>query len=225
MSELNSQFRGTAFGGFHRQDVLDYLAALDGEHRSQLSICHTELAAANTAREEAERDLEQERREAAQAKEDLQRVREDREELRDKLQKAEEKCRDTQEELDLVRQELDQAKRQVAQLTPDAQAYSRLKDRAATIELSAHERAQMQLDQAKADRLALQEETTRWVEEVRTRYDIFRGDVEGILAHSTRELERIQEAFSQISQELGNHEAALEDLMSACRETPELETV
>ena len=36
MSAMTGQFRGAVFGGFHRQDVLDYLEKLKEEHRQAL---------------------------------------------------------------------------------------------------------------------------------------------------------------------------------------------
>ena len=51
------QFRGAVFGGFNRQDVLDYLEKLSGEHRQALEAREAELEAAHAA-ELAERDEE-----------------------------------------------------------------------------------------------------------------------------------------------------------------------
>ncbi len=223
MSEINSQFRGAAFGGFHRQDVLDYLAALDSEHRSQMVACQSELDAVRTAREEAQSLLEQEKQEAVQREAELERLREERDTLNTRLQELEARRQDTQEQLNTAQEELCRLREQVAELEPAAIAYERLKERAASIELDAHERAQVALDQAKEDREALREETIRWVARVKARYETFRGDVEGILFQSTRELERIREAFHQISQELGSHEESLEALMSACQDVVETE--
>ena len=223
MSENKSQFRGAAFGGFHRQDVLDYLAMIDTEHRSQMEACQSELAAESAAREEAQRELEQEKQEAAQRKDELERVREDRDSLQIRLQELEARRQDTQDALETAQEELCRLREQVAELEPAAIAYERLKERAASIELDAHERAQVALDKAQEDREALREETIRWVARVKARYETFRGDVEGILFQSTRELERIREAFHQISQELGSHEESLEALMSACQDAVEVE--
>lgn len=223
MSENKSQFRGAAFGGFHRQDVLDYLAAIDAEHRSRMDACQSELDAERAAREKAQHELEQEKEESARRKDELERLQEERDALKTRLQELEARRQDTQAELDTAQEDLCRLREQVAELEPAAIAYERLKERAASIELDAHERAQVALDKAKEDREALREETIRWVARVKARYESFRGDVEGILFQSNRELERIREAFHQISQELGSHEESLEALMCACQEAVEVE--
>lgn len=42
MEAKKGRFRGTLFGGFHRQDVLDYLEVLNREHRQALEDLRTE---------------------------------------------------------------------------------------------------------------------------------------------------------------------------------------
>ena len=44
MSEKTGQFRGAAFGGFHRQDVLDYLEKLSIERKEEREVWEAEKA-------------------------------------------------------------------------------------------------------------------------------------------------------------------------------------
>ena len=64
MEEL--QFRSATFGGFHRQDVLDYVEHLAGDHKSKLEALEQALA-------KAEGDMVEMRAQAAQALEDKER--------------------------------------------------------------------------------------------------------------------------------------------------------
>ena len=54
MNENTGQFRSAAFGGFHRQDVLDYLERITRENQTQKQALEQALAEEQAARAQAE---------------------------------------------------------------------------------------------------------------------------------------------------------------------------
>ena len=51
MNENTGQFRSAAFGGFHRQDVLDYLERITRENQTQKQALEQALAEEQAARD------------------------------------------------------------------------------------------------------------------------------------------------------------------------------
>lgn len=52
MSNTGNRFRTVAFGGFHKQDVLDYITSASKEHQDQAAGLKQEAESARQAREE-----------------------------------------------------------------------------------------------------------------------------------------------------------------------------
>ena len=58
MNENTGQFRSAAFGGFHRQDVLDYLERITRENQTQKQALEQALAEEQAARAQAEAEAQ-----------------------------------------------------------------------------------------------------------------------------------------------------------------------
>lgn len=152
---MDHQFRNAVFGGFNRQDVLDYLETLARENaqkRQELEQSigraegeRDELCAQKQALEEQKRALEGEKEELLRS---VQRSQSELAALRTQLGEREQTARQTQQALEESRREAEALREQVARLEPDAAAYAAVKDRSAGVELEAHRRAQGVLDQA-----------------------------------------------------------------------------
>ncbi|MFR2156627.1 MAG: hypothetical protein ACLS43_05645 [Evtepia gabavorous] len=67
MNENTGQFRSAAFGGFHRQDVLDYLERITRENQTQKQALEQALAEEQAARAQAEARAQQAENKAAEA--------------------------------------------------------------------------------------------------------------------------------------------------------------
>ena len=67
MNENTGQFRSAAFGGFHRQDVLDYWERITRENQTQKQALEQALAEEQAARAQAEARAQQAENKAAEA--------------------------------------------------------------------------------------------------------------------------------------------------------------
>ena len=134
MSEKAGQFRGATFGGFHRQDVLDYLEKLAAERKEEQEAWEAEKAAQAAL-------LEQERSARARAENRLalleNRASEttgSRKELEDAMAELRQKLEEKEAKLSQAQAEAEELRRQIGKLAPEAQSWQRIKDTAGDIE-------------------------------------------------------------------------------------------
>ena len=191
---MEMTFRNAAFGGFNRQDVMDYITA--------------------TAKESGQRiaDLEQER-------DALQSAAAERDALQAEAEGLRERNRALEESLEEVSRERDQYKAQaeadaaqeprVRELESQAEEYQALKQHIAQIELDAHKRADQITAQAErtaeetisaakgeADRIRSQLETE--LRELSGRYEEAMRALEVASGHVTGELRKMDVAVGQL---------------------------
>lgn len=213
MGEGISQFRGSTFGGFNRQDVLSYLTATESEHEAKLSQLRSELDTCKREAEEAKGRvlaLENQLREAEKLGKSL----------KESLLKTETERDKKAETLKQRDEELTKLRRELAELTPKALAYEKIKERAATIELEAHERAQITLDEAKQEARLIQKDYAIWIREAQVKYELLRTGLNEAFMRSTVELEQICKMFDRISSDFEGYEVLLRDLLSRADEMP-----
>ena len=211
---MDHQFRNAVFGGFNRQDVLDYLETLARENaqkRQELEQSigraegeRDELRAQKQALEEQKRALEGEKEELLRS---VQRSQSELAALRTQLGEREQTARQTQQALEESRREAEALREQVARLEPDAAAYAAVKDRSAGVELEAHRRAQGVLDQAK--------QMEQWMTRVGREYDALRTEVEATISHAADQLDKAGKCLEQVSALLSDQDVALEELSRA----------
>lgn len=185
---MDNRFRGSAFGGFNRKDVINYLTDAAAEHNRALEQLNSQLAEMT-----AQRDQAQQR--ADQAEQTLAAMTGERDDCRRQAQETAEKA----DRLPGLEAEVEQLRRRVAELEPDAAAYIAIKDRAAGIELEAHHRAQGIVDQANAQADQVRQQTRQWVLQVRREYDELRGLVETTVSHAAGDLDRVRQSLGNIS--------------------------
>ena len=216
MSE--QQFRSVAFGGFHKQDVLNYVETSSRQHREKVAALTKELEEARKAASEVEKKAadtaarEEElsaRAEAlaAQLKEKsdaLDAIRAELEEKTARLTRAEE--------------ELSAAQSRLSRSEADAEAYAGVKDRVAGIELDAHYRAQAVQAEAEKKAKETREQVNQWLTRVEAGYDRLRTDVDATISHASGELDRVARSLEHITAEFAEHDSALEKLLQICRE-------
>lgn len=203
---MDNRFRSAAFGGFNRQDVMDYLERAAKEHEQQMEELRAQL-------EQAQQEMAQLRSQLTQAQEQAQQARAELERNTTDRQNAQEQSSllaQTQEELVRLRG-------QVARLEPDAVAYSAIKERTAGIELEAHRRAQAIVDEAQAQVEQLRREQSQWLERVERDYYDLRAQVGTTVTQAASELERVRQGLDNISLCMNNQHSALDRLMQTAK--------
>ncbi len=185
---MDNRFRGSVFGGFNRKDVINYLTAAAAEHNRQLEQMNGQLAEMSAQRDEAQQRAKQ----AEQTLADMTGQRDD-------CRRQAEQTAAAAGRLPELEAEVEQLRRRIAELEPDAAAYAAIKDRAAGIELEAHQRAQGILNQAGVQADQVRQQTRQWVLQVRHEYDELRGLVETTVSHTAGDLDRVRQSLGNIS--------------------------
>ena len=206
---MDNRFRSAAFGGFNRQDVMDYLERLVKEHNQALEQTNTQLTEARNEADQLREQAAQLREEARQAKEALER--------------ATAEQQNAQEQFDLLaalRSENERLRRQADQCQADADAYAAIKERTAGIELEAHRRAQAIVDEAQAQAEQVRRELGQWLERVERDYYDLRAQVGTTVTQASSELERVRQGLDNISLCMQNQHSALERLMQTAKNSP-----
>lgn len=217
MSATEHPFRGAAFGGFNRKDVIHYIETANRTHREKIAQLQGNLEAEGATRLSLESKLAAAESQAAaaearakKAEEDLARVSA---ELRGLTASAEGKTI----RLEALERENSDLREQVRRMTPAASAYESLKDRAATIELEAHNRAANIVAEAEGSAESIRAAVLAWVEKVKASYLRLRGDASATLTHTGGELERARRALESADGALSAQDEELERLFSACQ--------
>ncbi len=219
MSAAESSFRTAVFGGFNRQDVLNYIEQSAKSANERIDALQKEADAARKAREETEAALAQAKaREAALAQENdrLGKALAERTSALSTLQAelAREQAAHT-----AVREELGALKEQTAALSKGASAYADLKDRTATIELEAHQRARSIENEAIEKAKKVRTAAEQILYKVQAGYGRLRTDVDATIAHASGELGRVDKALESVKAEFAEHDAQLEKLLRSYRES------
>ncbi len=208
MSSTELQFRGAAFGGFNRQDVLDFVEAAGSEHARQTEQIRDEL-------ESAREKLKEQTAQLSEAEDRERQYMDENGRLKAELEAARAGFDERSDALAQARRQIAELEEQVEALRPDAGAYALLKDRAASIELEAHQRAQMIVDAADDRAREIRERAAAWLCGVRADYDRLRTDVDATVSHTSGELERVQKSMYGVLSEFAAHDDGLADLISA----------
>ncbi|MBR2490093.1 MAG: hypothetical protein IKB65_01235 [Ruminiclostridium sp.] len=203
MSEKTGQFRGAAFGGFHRQDVLDYLEKLSIERKEEREVWEAEKAGLLSALEEA-------RSARAMAENRLLLLEERAGETTETLKALAE----MEAQLTQAKAEAEELRRQVVRLTPEAQSWQRIKDTAGDIEVAAHERAQITIQDAQARAAEIRAEVIRWVLEVQAKCDTLQEDIRTSIRGAVNQLDNIHTALAETERQTQTFQSALTDLVS-----------
>ena len=215
MSEQTGQFRSAAFGGFHRQDVLDYVEGLTKEKQN----LDARLAEEKEGRSKAESLLAQAEEEAASLREAQETMAGELEYLRKELEARSEALSRAEEEVKILRG-------QVEALRPGAESWEHIKERAGNIEISAHERAQITIQDAHT-----QAEGVRFVKESQAGCDRLQEDLQNSIRAAEDQLESARSAFRRAEQDMDGYQDALarllegaaaqEEALLTTEETPE----
>ena len=202
---MDHQFRSVAFGGFHKQDVLNFVENTAKDHAQQLQELQQKLEEQGRQLESALNERDSLRAQTEQTGEELEQLRARTEELTGRLERAESDRAD-------LSARLDEMTEKATGLEPDALAYRELKERTAGVELEAHRRAQAVEDRA-ADRAEqVRAGAAAWLKELGQEYDRLRTQTETTAAYARVQLQQAENALDQLGALLGGQAAALEPL-------------
>lgn len=220
MNEAKGQFRSAAFGGFNRQDVLKYLESSGQDYEAKLASLRSELEKAKNEGAETAEKLEELVAENARNQEHAEKLARELDALRAEADVMQAELTEKKQALAAAEEDLCELRAQMAELEPAARAYALIKDRAATIELEAHERAQRALDEAGERAGQIQEKSAEQVRQVQDTFDRFRIDLEATLAHAAQEIGQVLQSFEIVTEELGGHDDAIRELIRQSEEKP-----
>ena len=136
--EQNMQFRSAGFGGFNRQDVLNYIEETTKEYNQKLDELRTQYEAAQAEREELRQALSESKNQEENLQNKVEELLQEKNALLTRVKKLE----PLQAQVTLLHS-------RVEALTPDAEAYAGLRSQISDIELEARQRASEILAQAK----------------------------------------------------------------------------
>lgn len=177
MEQVIHRFRGAVFGGFNRRDVLEYIESTDRENSRKIQALTEELEQTRQEKTALATELDGLRSHSGDLADQEAKVRASLEESSRSLTTVRGELQTTRTQLAVAKKELADLQEKVAQLEPMARRYEALKDRVATVELDAHQKAQATVDKAQAEVDELRADTARWMGEIRTSYDRLRAQV------------------------------------------------
>ena len=212
---MDHPFRSAAFGGFNRQDVLDYFEKMAAENSKSQQELQSRL-------EEREGKLlqlsaqEQEREgQLSQCREELESLRRQLSEMKQALEESRAREESWRRRVEDLNRERDALKSQVTALEPDASAYRTIKNRTAGVELEAHCRAQSVLDEANAQARELRRNMEQWIGQVEREYSALRSQVEATVSHAADQLDKAEKSLGKLSVLLSDQEVSLESVIQA----------
>ncbi len=214
MNENAGQFRSAALGGFHRQDVLDYFERVARENQEEKEALLAERDAAATA-------LEEEKAARAQAEGRLllleQRAENavaDRKALEEEVAALKERLAEKETALTQAKAEGEALRKAIRELEPSAQSWQHIKDTAGDIEVAAHERAQITIQEAQVKAAEIQAEAARWVLDIQSRCDKLQRDLRSSILAAEKELDSVRASFSLTETDMEGFQSALSDLLA-----------
>lgn len=185
------QFR-TAVRGFNRQDVQDYIEQTSAVHKQELAEAQKKLDRSEervAELEEAVSTMDAMAEELSQNRTALDSSNQMVSRLRGELSQAGAK-------LNAAEKEIERLQAQVAALEPLATKYQEMKDHAASVELEAHQKAQLAVSDAKAEAEHIRAETRKWLRHVMEEY----GDLRGGLLEMARQLQALADMPKKVEE-------------------------
>ncbi len=198
------QFR-TAVRGFNRQDVQDYIEQVTAIHKQELAEYQKKLDRAEdriAELEEAVNGINAVADETSKTRAALDSSTQMVNHLRGEISQADAK-------LNVAKKEIERLQAQIAALEPMATSYQEIKDHAASVELEAHQKAQLAVSDAKAEAEHIRAETRKWMRRVMEEYGELRGGLVEMarqlqaLANMTQKVEALDEAAKQLREQGG----------------------
>ena len=215
MSNTANRFRTAALGGFHKQDVLDYITTTNKEHLEQAAELTKQAQQARQEREELAEKLTAAEEARDKSAAECERLGAALAQRSAALERAEKELAALKAEREKTGARLAELEEKLPGLESGAAAYAVLKERLATIELEAHRKAQETVEQAEIDAAALRGDVEGWLNRVQSGYQRLRADISATVAHLAGELERGRAALEEVGSSFRQHDEALESLLQS----------
>jgi len=184
METGNNNFKGAIFGGFNRKDVLKFFEDFSKENNERIALLTNEIRRLEkeneqliTERASLNKDLEQLRGENSSMIETEEKMRAAQEQQSETLLEAEKKVELFSRKLAEAERNLADANNRLAVIQPQAHSYEMLKDRVATVELEAHQKAESIIEEANRKARMIRVETATWMNGIKDNYDALRERV------------------------------------------------
>ena len=219
MSNQENRFRTVAFGGFHKQDVLNYITSASKDYQDQSVDLKKRLESALKERDELAAKYETAETARKKYAADCERYSTTLTERTDALTRAELLLVELKNTLEEKSARLAELEEKLPRLEADAEAYAALKDHTATIELEAHRKAQEIIDQAQTQSARIRNELDSWLRRVQSTYQHLRTDMTAAVHQLSDELERGAKALNEIPETFRQHDELLSELMESERAT------
>ncbi len=223
MDAAEHRFRSAAFG-FNRQDVVHYIESIHREYAQQLESLKKELEQERDQRSEIAQKGSIATEAASAADKDAQRAREELEQALSQLREAQSQRDDLQLRLQVLEKDYADLQKAAERMAPAARAYETLKDKTASIELDAHNRAQVILKSGQEQAERTRQEVQAWLRQVESSYERLKADVAATLTHAVAELDRTGKSLDTVKAELDGHGKRLrsigEELETAKQTSP-----
>ena len=208
MENSPSGFRGAMFGGFSRQDVLQYLDTTHKRHNEELEAVTAERDEARKRAAELEAALTEQGRELA----DWRARGEDAGGLSERNRALSDRTETLGGEVARLEAEVVRLSEQNRALTETAQAYDDMRLHIADIELSAHRRADVTLHEAKVRAALIESHTDALLQENESALAVLRDRSAAAVAearHGVNTLLAATERFGEIFDDTLGQMAAL----------------
>lgn len=195
-------FKSVMFGGFDRQDVINYIEKTSQESAAAMQALQQETESLKAERAAAQSELESLRREVEELRQQSTQLQSA---LTEKIQEADA----MQQELNTLRPAHQALLSQVQEWKPQAEAYQKVKEHIGNIECEARKRAD-ELEDATNARLS------RTLLQCGQQYQALRATFETASTHVTEEMRKIEVSISQLPvafDKLGSDLKELESLL------------
>ncbi|NCE63431.1 hypothetical protein D1159_02265 [Pseudoflavonifractor sp. 524-17] len=212
MEAADIQFRTAALGGFHKQDVQDYISKSNQEHAARLEQLEREAAQLREERDKLKERLEQRDSRLVELSAQVQQLTGQLAEQSSALETSREETAAQKRECAAQAGELKRLKERLEKAEQIVQTYEAIKDRTAGIELEAHCRAQDIEDTAQAQAAEMRAVLGRWLDKVQASYDQLCTGMETTASHIAQELVQTCKNLNGFSAELGERGTALKQL-------------
>lgn len=213
MSVPEYSFRSAAFGGFHRQDVLNYIESSAKEQREKTAALQKKQEEAARTSQSAQKAAQEAQTLADGLGAELKQLKQDLCDRTGALNAAQTALTQARTEGAGLREQVGDLRGQVSRMEVGARAYDELKDRTATIELEAHQRAHVIEREAEERARKTREAAEQLLCRIRAGYERLRTDVDATIAHASGELGRVDKALECVKTEFAEHDTALEELL------------
>lgn len=210
------QFRNSMFGGFNRQDVLDFLTSSAEKTNEELNRRQASFEALEKEHKDCLQRSEQLSEQLEQTGREREEFKHQAEQLTLELARVSAADQNKAAELETLRaqltraqEELEQLRAQVGKLAPDAEAYVAIKERTAGVELEAHRRAQSVEARARIMAGDLQRQMEQWMAKVEQQYGQLKQEVETSVEQANAQLLAAGGSLSRVTALLDEQQGAL----------------